>query len=129
IEILNNVPGLVVSQHQGGSKAPQYLIRGFDSDHGTDFALFVDGVPINLPSHAHGQGYADVNFLIPEPIDRLHLFKGPYFVQFGDFMTAGALEFVTRDSVPENSFLLEGGSFGRQRYLAQGATKAGEAQV
>lgn len=66
IEILNNVPGLVVAQHQGGAKAAQYLIRGFDSDHGTDFALYVDGTPVNLVSHAHGQGYADLNFVIPE---------------------------------------------------------------
>jgi hypothetical protein len=125
IEVLNNVPGLVVAQHQGGAKAPQYLIRGFDSDHGTDFALFVDGTPVNLVSHAHGQGYADLNFVIPETIERLRLFKGPYFVQFGDFMNAGALDLVTKDRVAENSFLAEGGSFGTQRYLAQASPQLG----
>jgi len=129
IEILNNVPGLVVAQHQGGSKAAQYLIRGFDSDHGTDFALFVDGTPVNLVSHAHGQGYADLNFVIPETIERLRLFKGPYFVQFGDFMNAGALDLITKDRVAENSFLAEGGSFGTQRYLAQAAPQLGNATV
>ena len=88
-EVLQNVPGLVVSQHQGGGKAMQYLIRGFDADHGTDFAIFVDGVPVNLVSHAHGQGYADMNFVIPETIRDLKLWKGPYFTQFGDFENAG----------------------------------------
>jgi outer membrane receptor protein involved in Fe transport len=125
IEILNNVPGLVVAQHQGGAKAPQYLIRGFDSDHGTDLALFVDGTPVNLVSHAHGQGYADLNFVIPETIERLRLFKGPYFVQFGDFMNAGALDLVTKDRVAENSFLAEGGSWDTQRYLAQASQDLG----
>lgn len=129
IEILNNVPGLVVAQHQGGAKAAQYLIRGFDSDHGTDFALFVDGTPVNLVSHAHGQGYADLNFVIPETIDRLRLFKGPYFVQFGDFMNAGALDLVTKDRVAETSFLAEGGNFDTQRYLAQAAPQLGNATL
>src|SRR5262249_54959284 len=84
-EILNNVPGLLVVQHQGGGKAVQYLIRGFDADHGTDFALFTDGIPVNMVSHAHGQGYADLNYLIPETVKNLELYKGPYFVDLGDF--------------------------------------------
>jgi hypothetical protein len=73
IQILNNVPGLVVAQHQGGSKAPQWFLRGFDADHGTDIAVFADDMPINFVTHAHGQGYADPNFLIPETIDRIEL--------------------------------------------------------
>src|SRR5262245_33395801 len=77
-EILNNVPGLIVRQHQGGGKATQYLIRGFNADHGTDFAVTVDGLPVNLVTHAHGQGYADLNFVIPETLERLQLWKGPY---------------------------------------------------
>jgi outer membrane receptor protein involved in Fe transport len=117
-EILNNVPGLIVAQHQGGGKATQYLIRGFDADHGTDFAVFVDDLPVNLPTHAHGQGYADLNFLIPETVDRLQLYKGPYFAQFGDFANAGALNIVTKDEVPENYGRAEGGSFDTQRYVA-----------
>ncbi len=122
-EILNNVPGLVVAQHQGGGKATQYLIRGFDADHGTDFAVFVDDLPVNLPSHAHGQGYADLNFLIPETVDRLQLYKGPYFAQFGDFATAGALNMVTKDEVPENYGAAYGGSFDTQRYVALASPK------
>ena len=117
-EILNDLPGVVVAQHQGGGKATQYLVRGFDADHGTDFAVFVDDLPVNLPTHAHGQGYADLNFLIPETVDRLNLYKGPFFPQFGDFATAGALNLVTRDEFKENFFLAEGGSFDTQRYAA-----------
>ncbi|MGZ3479394.1 MAG: TonB-dependent receptor plug domain-containing protein, partial [Myxococcaceae bacterium] len=79
-DILRVVPGLVIAQHQGGGKADQLFLRGFDADHGTDVALSIDGIPINLPSHAHGQGYADVHFLIPEAIDRVDVFKGPYWV-------------------------------------------------
>lgn len=124
-EVLQNVPGLVVSQHQGGGKAMQYLIRGFDADHGTDFAIFVDGVPVNLVSHAHGQGYADMNYVIPETIQDLKLWKGPYFAQFGDFMNAGALEVQTRDEVEENSFLAEGASFDTARFLFQASPKVG----
>src|SRR5262245_16212589 len=91
-QVLNNIPGLLVAQHQGGAKAPQWFLRGFDADHGTDVAVYADDMPINLVSHAHGQGYADPNFLIPEVIDRVELYKGPYFPQFGDFATAGAVK-------------------------------------
>ena len=116
-QILNDLPGLVVAQHQGGAKAPQWFLRGFDADHGTDVAVSVDELPINLVTHAHGQGYADPNFLIPEVIDHVRLFKGPYFPQFGDFATAGALDFVTKTTFPENFFLAEGGSFDTMRYV------------
>jgi outer membrane receptor protein involved in Fe transport len=122
-EILNNVPGLVVVQHQGGGKAVQYLLRGFDADHGTDFALFTDGIPVNLVSHAHGQGYADLNYLIPETVKDLELYKGPYFVEFGDFATAGALEIATKDEYAENFALAEGGFFDTQRYVLGGSPK------
>jgi hypothetical protein len=107
----------VISQHQGGGKAEQYFLRGFDADHGTDVALFIDGLPVNLRSHAHGQGYADLHFLIPETVQRLDGFKGPYFVEFGDFATAGAFNFVMRDTVDENYAEAAGGSWGTQRYL------------
>src|SRR5213593_1042621 len=116
-DVLRLVPGLVISQHQGGGKAEQYFLRGFDADHGTDVALFVDGLPVNLRSHAHGQGYADLHFLIPETVARLDGFKGPYFVEYGDFATAGAVNFVLRDFVEENYAEASGGSYGTQRYL------------
>src|SRR3989442_10208082 len=101
-DILRLAPGLVISQHAGGGKAEQYFLRGFDADHGTDLAIFVDGVPVNLRSHAHGQGYADLHFLIPETVKQLEVLKGPYHVEFGDFATAGAFTFVTGDVVDEN---------------------------
>jgi outer membrane receptor protein involved in Fe transport len=116
-DVLRLVPGLIMSQHQGGGKAEQYMLRGFDADHGTDVALFVDGMPVNLRSHAHGQGYADLHFLIPETIKQVDAFKGPYHVEYGDFATAGAIDFVTLDTVPENLVEAAGGSFGTQRYL------------
>src|SRR3989442_1302879 len=116
-DILRLVPGLIIGQHQGGGKAEQYFLRGFDADHGTDIALFVDGLPVNLRSHAHGQGYADLHFLIPETVKQVDVFKGPYFVEYGDFATAGIVNFVTLDTVPENIVQAAGGSFGTQRYL------------
>ena len=117
-DVLRLIPGLIIDQHQGGGKAEQYLLRGFDADHGTDLALFVDGVPVNLRSHAHGQGYADLHFLIPETIRAVDALKGPYFVEYGDFDTAGAVKFLTRDYVEENTLEISGGSFNTQRYLA-----------
>jgi outer membrane receptor protein involved in Fe transport len=117
-DVLRLIPGLIINQHQGGGKAEQYLLRGFDADHGTDLALFVDGVPVNLRSHAHGQGYADLHFLIPESIRAVDALKGPYFAEYGDFDTAGVVRFLTRDSVEENTLEISGGSFNTQRYLA-----------
>jgi hypothetical protein len=116
-DILRLVPGLIISQHAGGGKAEQYFIRGFDADHGTDIALFVDGLPVNLRSHAHGQGYADLHFLIPEVLKQVDVYKGPYFVEFGDFATAAAINFITADTVPQNIVEAAGGSWGTQRYL------------
>src|SRR5438128_6461001 len=116
-DVLRLIPGLVGSQHQGGGKAEQYLLRGLDADHGTDVAFFVDGLPVNLRSHAHGQGYADLHFLIPETVKLVEGFKGPYFVELGDFATAGAVRFVTKDFVEENIAQAAGGSFNTQRYL------------
>jgi TonB family protein len=102
-DVLRVVPGLLTAQHQGGGKADQLFLRGFDADHGTDVALYLDGVPINLPSHAHGQGYADLNFIIPEAIDRIDVVKGPYDPRWGDFATAGAVNLVTREKFDESS--------------------------
>src|SRR5215470_7092491 len=117
-DILRLIPGLIISQHQGGGKAEQYLIRGFDADHGTDIALFVDGLPVNLRSHAHGQGYADLHFLIPETLRAVDVLKGPYFPEYGDFAVAAVVNFLTKDFVPENTLEIAGGSFNIQRYLA-----------
>src|SRR5881628_1083884 len=116
-DLVRLIPGLIISQHQGGGKAEQYLLRGFDADHGTDIAIFIDGLPVNLRSHAHGQGYADLHFLIPETVLRLEAFKGPYFVEYEDFATAGAVNFVLRDVVEENYVEAAGGTFATQRYL------------
>ena len=117
-DVLRLVPGLIINQHQGGGKAEQYLIRGFDADHGTDVAIFVDGLPVNLRSHAHGQGYADLHFLIPETVKLVDVLKGPYFPEYGDFATAAVVQFVTRDVVEENTLSIAGGSFNTERYLA-----------
>jgi outer membrane receptor protein involved in Fe transport len=121
-DILRVVPGLVIAQHQGGGKADQLFLRGFDADHGTDVALSIDGIPINLPSHAHGQGYADLNFLIPEAIDRVDVLKGPYFVEVGDFATAGAVSLRTRRAFAENMVEATYGSFQTWRALGVGTT-------
>jgi TonB family protein len=103
-DILRVTPGLVMVQHSGGGKANQYFLRGFDADHGTDLALSIDGIPINMVSHAHGQGFADTNFIIPETVERLEISKGPYFAQQGDFATAGAVNLVTRTGFEHSSF-------------------------
>ena len=93
-EVLEFVPGLIVTQHSGDGKANQYFLRGFNLDHGTDFATRVNGMPVNLPSHGHGQGYTDLNFLLPELVRRIEYRKGPYFASSGDFSSAGAADIV-----------------------------------
>jgi outer membrane receptor protein involved in Fe transport len=128
-DILNNVPGLIVRQHQGGGKAAQYLIRGFNADHGTDFLVAVDGVPVNMVTHGHGQGYADANFVIPETIETVQLRKGPYFPELGDLAVAGALNMVTRRTFDEGFVLAEGGSFERMRYVAGVSPRLGPVQT
>jgi outer membrane receptor protein involved in Fe transport len=125
-DLLEVTPGLEVGQHAGGGKANQYLIRGFDADHGTDIALFVDGVPVNVRSHAHGQGYADFHFVIPETIEEVEITKGPYEADVGDFATAGSVNLVTRERVEEAVVKFEGGSFDTQRYLLMGSPELGE---
>jgi len=116
-DLLEVTPGLEVGQHAGGGKANQYLIRGFDADHGTDIALFVDDVAINVRSHAHGQGYSDFHFVIPETVERVEITKGPYEADVGDFATAGSVNLVTRSRLDESYVKFEGGSFDTQRYL------------
>jgi hypothetical protein len=96
---LETVPGLVVTQHSGDGKANQYFLRGFNLDHGTDFATSVNGMPVNMPTHAHGQGYADLNFVIPELVDRIDYRKGPYFANNGDFSAAGSADIAYRKTL------------------------------
>ncbi len=124
-EILEAAPGLAVVDHADGGKANQYYLRGYNLDHGTDMATYVDDVPINLPSHAHGQGYTDLNWLIPETVGGLEVRKGPYFADVGDFASAGDLHVSLRDSVPQNIESMTVGSFGYDRFLTLGSTKAG----
>src|SRR5687767_6886725 len=124
-DILEVTPGLEVIQHSGGGKANQYFIRGFDADHGTDLALSIDGVPINMVSHGHGQGYADLHFVIPELVDRIEVKKGPYFAELGDFATAGAVDMILEEKVSANSISLSGGSFETYRGLAIGSFELG----
>ncbi len=102
-DILRVTPGLVLVQHSGGGKANQYFLRGFDADHGTDLALSIDGIPINMVAHAHGQGFSDTNFIIPEVVERVEITKGPYFANQGDFATAGAVNMVSRDEFEHSS--------------------------
>lgn len=111
-ELLRLVPGLVIAQHAGGGKAEQIFLRGFDADHGTDVAISVDGTPVNMVTHAHGQGYADLHFLMPEVVEAIDVRKGPYDARDGDFATAGAVHFRTRDFVDRAALTLRGGSFG-----------------
>ncbi|MFT6856372.1 MAG: outer membrane receptor for Fe3+-dicitrate [Cyclobacteriaceae bacterium] len=114
-EILRKVPGLFIGQHAGGGKAEQLFLRGFDIDHGTDVSITIDGMPVNMVSHAHGQGYADLHWLIPETIDKLDFGKGPYNAEEGNFATAGYVNFKTKDRLDQSSITLQGGSFGQLR--------------
>lgn len=108
-DMLRLVPGLFIAQHAGGGKAEQIFIRGFDCDHGTDVATFVDGIPVNMPSHGHGQGYMDLHFLIPEVVKSMDVFKGPYAPQYGNFSTGAAVGFNTADTLGSNLIQLESG--------------------
>ena len=116
-EVLRIIPGIVIGQHQGGGKAEQIFLRGFDCDHGTDFREDVDGLPINMPSHAHGQGFADSHFIIPETISSVDFKKGSYSASKGDFGTTGFVDFNTKNSLPANLVKLEGGMFNTFRVL------------
>ena len=118
-EVLRSVPGLFIGQHAGGGKAEQIFLRGFDIDHGTDVAISVDGTPVNMASHAHGQGYADLHFLIPESIGQVEFAKGTYAADRGNFATAGHVDFRTRNRVDGNGLKVEAGSFGQLRGLLQ----------
>ncbi len=124
-ELLESVPGMVVTQHSGEGKANQYFLRGFNLDHGTDFAFSVDGVPVNLPSHAHGQGYSDLNFLIPELIAGIDYKKGPFYPEVGDFSGAGAANIRLVDSLPQGLANLQLGMFHYARALVADSPQVG----
>ena len=117
-EILRTVPGLIIGQHAGGGKAEQIFLRGFDVDHGTDVALSIDGMPVNMVSHAHGQGYSDFHFVIPETINNLDFGKGPYYANIGDFNTAGYVAFKTKNSLDTSKISVTAGQFNSLRTLA-----------
>jgi outer membrane receptor protein involved in Fe transport len=112
-EVLEFVPGVIVTQHSGDGKANQYYLRGFNLDHGTDFATFVDGMPVNMPTHAHGQGYSDLNWLMPELVDRLRYRKGPYYAEEGDFASAGTARIDLFDTLPHG---IASATLGEWRY-------------
>lgn len=114
-EILETVPGVIITQHAGGGKANQYFVRGFNLDHGTDFAVFLDGMPLNLPSHAHGEGYADMNIVIPEFVERVDYEKGPYYTEVGNYGSAGNAHLVFYKTLPEDFVTIEGGMYGYLR--------------
>jgi len=127
-ELLEVVPGLIAAQHSGSGKANQYFLRGFNLDHGTDFTVYIDDVPINLRTHGHGQGYLDVNGLIPETVDRIDFRKGTYRADVGDFSMAGASFMSTVESL--DSFVgVEAGEYGWQRFAAGGTVPVGEGQL
>jgi TonB dependent receptor/TonB-dependent Receptor Plug Domain len=132
--LLENVPGLIVTQHSGEGKANQYFLRAFNLDHGTDLAIEVDDMPVNMPTHAHGQGYSDLNFLIPELAGDLYYKKGPYYADEGDFATAGAVRIGLSNTLPSSASLGLGEEGYRRGLLAgstpwQGGTLIGAAEA
>ena len=116
-EVLETVPGMIITQHAGGGKANQFFLRGYNLDHGTDFSVFIDGTPINLPSHAHGEGYDDLNILIPELVETVDYNKGVYNALVGDFSSAGSASLQYFDRLPANIALTTIGENGYERVL------------
>jgi hypothetical protein len=114
-ELLETIPGVIITQHAGGGKANQYFLRGFNLDHGTDFAVFLDNMPLNLPSHAHGEGYADMNVVIPELVERVDYEKGPYYADVGNYGSAGSAHLVFYKRLPQNFAAVEAGMYGYGR--------------
>ena len=124
-EVLEFIPGVIVTQHSSDGKANQYFLRGFNLDHGTDFATSVNGMPVNMPSHGHGQGYSDLNFLLPELVDRIAYRKGPYFARSGDFSAAGSADIAYRTRLDAPLAQLTLGQRGYRRAVAAGSTEIG----
>jgi hypothetical protein len=128
-ELLESIPGFIATQHSGDGKANQYYLRGTNLDHGNDFAIYVDGMMVNLRNHAHGQGYADTNFLIPELVGQLDYWKGTYFAQHGDLSSTGAARFKLVDSLPQGILSTTLGEFQYERTLIADTIKAGAGQL
>ncbi len=128
-EVLEVVPGLVVTQHSGDGKANQYFLRGFNLDHGTDFAARVEGMPVNMPTHAHGQGYSDINFMIPELIDRIEYRKGTYYASEGNFSAAGAVDITYRRALEQDMVLLSAGEHDYGRGLLAASSRVGDGDL
>ena len=128
-EVLETVPGVIITQHAGGGKANQYFLRGFNLDHGTDFATSIDGMPVNLPTHGHGQGYTDLNILIPELVQHVNYRKGVYYAENGDFASAGSADLQLFSVLPESIAHLQGGSFGHFRGLAASSPQVGKGHL
>ncbi len=124
-EVLETVPGVMITQHAGGGKANQYFLRGFNLDHGTDFAIFIDGMPLNLPSHAHGEGYSDMNTVIPEFVRRVNYEKGPYYADVGNYGSAGSAHLEFFNTLPQNFVQVEGGMYGFGRVVFGASHKVG----
>jgi hypothetical protein len=128
-ELLETVPGVIVTQHSGDGKANQYFVRGFNLDHGTDFATRVEGMPVNMPSHAHGQGYTDLNFLIPETVEYLDYRLGVYHADLGDFGSAGGAEFHLARKFDRPFAVAEAGENRLGRFAAGGSKRAGNGDL
>ncbi len=128
-EVVETVPGMIATQHSGDGKANQYFVRGFNLDHGTDFRLTVAGLPVNMPSHGHGQGYADLNFLIPELVSRVRFAKGTALAEGGDFSAAGRADIELVNSLPEGFVELELGGYGYQRVVVGESFTLGQGQL
>ena len=128
-EILETVPGVIITQHAGGGKANQYFLRGFNLDHGTDFAVFLDDMPLNLPTHAHGEGYSDMNMVIPEFVERVDYEKGPYYADVGDFGSAGSAHLVFYQTLPHDFVTVEGGMYGYERGVFGVSQKLGAGNI
>jgi outer membrane receptor protein involved in Fe transport len=127
-QTLESVPGLIVTLHSGEGKANQYLLRGYNLDHGTDLETYVDGMPINQPTHAHGQGYTDLNFMMPELEDGLTYTKGPYYATVGDFGAVGSVRVSYRDTIPDQ-VSVSAGTFDFQRVFAAGSQAVGSGNL
>ena len=128
-EVLETIPGVIITQHAGGGKANQYFLRGFNLDHGTDIAISLDGMPLNLPSHAHGEGYSDMNTVIPELVERADFQKGPYYADVGNFGSAGSANVVYFKTLPQNFFRVEGGMYGYGRAVFGASQKLGSGSL
>lgn len=128
-EMVEVVPGALATQHSGSGKANQFFLRGFNLDHGTDFSVMVDGVPMNMPSHTHGQGYLDLNSVIPELVENIEYGKGPYYAEVGDFASAGYMRMLTLPKLSQGLVKFTGGEFGYYRSLLANSHKIGDGDL